>query len=155
MQQNFMISQVSGGRCAGSGGTLPKSPSTRIATSHLPPPPRDISSAPYPGHWHLVGLYIEVGCPHLIQGSIVQLLQGEMLEWVIWMRAGATRGCGGSQTTMCDKAEVERDLISLCNFLEGNYGGAIIVGNGCRVSLAGSGWASTKSLEETFPPRWS
>lgn len=39
--------------------------------------------------------------------------------------AGATRGCGGIQATMCDHINVERDLISLCNSLEGNYGGAI------------------------------
>lgn len=77
-QHTITTSPLSGGeRCDGSGEGPPRNPSTQIAISHHPPPPQDTSSAPYPGHWHLVGLYVEVRGPHLIQGSIVQFLQGE------------------------------------------------------------------------------
>lgn len=109
-------------------GGPPSSPSTRIIMSHDPPPPRDTSLATYPGHRHLVGLHVEVGGPHLIQGSIVQLLQAKTPEWVTWMQTGATGGCGGSQVTTCDQEDIERDLIFL--ILEGNYGGDLTMGNG-------------------------
>lgn len=71
------------------------------------------SSASYPCHWHLVGLHIEMGCPHLIQSPIVQFLQGQTSKEVIWPCTWIMKNHEGKWAIACGPEEYDGDAISL------------------------------------------